>query len=89
MKTGVDLPRVRALLEDVHTALTDAGYPSTAARVAELLAETESGTMVPPCRLCARPFDLTTEDPQYPGLCRACGDQRRLILSFPNFEPAQ
>lgn len=29
------------------------------------------------CDECHQDYDLTTEDPQFPGLCRECGDKKR------------
>jgi stress-induced morphogen len=29
------------------------------------------------CDACHQDYDLTTEDPQFPGLCRECGDKKR------------
>lgn len=29
------------------------------------------------CDECHQGYDVTTEDPQFPGLCRDCGDRQR------------
>lgn len=29
------------------------------------------------CNVCQAGYDVATEDPQFPGLCRDCGDKKR------------